>query len=480
MKIFALIILQLSGIQQSLLSKVKSFEQTSDIQHGIVVAAIQKASTGEYILAHNAEKSVNSASTLKLISTAWMHLTYGSDFQYQTSVNYSGEVYDGILEGNIIINPAGDPSFGSFRYANSSEIVIEKIVLAIKNLGIRQIKGNIYINDQREKLADTPDTWMWGDMGNYYGAAPQYFNFNENLFTVYFNSGSSLNTPANIQGLEPYDQNWTIINHVTTGPAGSGDNVYIYTAPYSQTIIMKGTIPYGARSFAVKGAVTNPTNVFKQLLSDELKKNGISVYNSPIDQSLEIQNKAYQDLSKPLCEFKSLPLKVLLKDCNYESVNLYADAFLLKSAAFDSIGFLTFDKSIDLEKDFWQSKGIDIGGFNPKDGSGLSMGGIISSKNMCDILSYMSKTPDFMDYLDTIARYGEGGTVKNKDRTNLTQGRVYTKSGSISGTRAYAGYVYDTSGELYTYMFCVNRYEADATRKVRAFLDDLIITMGKG
>ena len=477
MKIFALIILQLSGIQASLISKIKSFEQKPEIQHGIVAAAIQNTSTGTYLLEYNADKSVNSASTLKLITTAYMHLSYGSDFQYKTTVSYSGDIKNNVLEGDIIIDPSGDPSFGSFRYDYPAGKVLSKTTSAIKNLGITAINGQIKVSDKRIQMADVPDSWIWGDMGNYYGAAPQNFNFNENLFTVYFNSGPTLDSPAGIQGLDPYDKNLSIINHVTTGPSGSGDNVYIYTAPYSETVIMKGTIPYGARSFAVKGALMNPSNVFIQQLSDELKKNGISLMqNASKSPFTEIEESPISGWH-PLCYFEAPPLKSLMKDCNYESINLYADAFLLKAASKENSSLLTFAESLDAEKDFWESRGVDISGFNPKDGSGLSMGGIITPKNMCDILSHVSKTPDFLDYLDTIAKYGEGGTVKNKDRNNITQGRVYTKSGSISGTRAYAGYFYDKTGELYTYMFCVNRYDSGATRLVRAFLDDVILTM---
>ena len=43
--------------------------------------------------------------------------------------------------------------------------------------------------------------------------------------------------------LDPFSDSWNIINQVTTAKVGSGDNVYIYSSPLSNTILLKGTIP---------------------------------------------------------------------------------------------------------------------------------------------------------------------------------------------------------------------------------------------
>ncbi len=101
----------------------------------------------------------------------------------------------------------------------------------IKNLGIISIPGGIIADDSYLDFVPIPDCWFWIDMGNYYGAGTSGLCIHENLYYLFFKPGDKTGDPASILRVEPEVPGLTFINHMRTGPAGSGDNGYIYHAP---------------------------------------------------------------------------------------------------------------------------------------------------------------------------------------------------------------------------------------------------------
>ncbi|AWV98666.1 D-alanyl-D-alanine carboxypeptidase/D-alanyl-D-alanine endopeptidase [Arcticibacterium luteifluviistationis] len=476
MTFFALILLQFSAIQSELLTDLKRFQVSDGIEHGTVAASIHRVSDNKPVLSFNEEKGVNSASTLKLITTATILNKLGSGFRYKTDLFYTGQISNNSLNGDLLIEGNGDPSFGSERGRNPYDQVLDDIYQTLNTLGIKEINGNIIIDDETVFEFDAPDSWIWGDMGNYYGALPHKFNINENFFRVYFDPGNSVGANATVKNLIPFDPDWQIINLVKTGTSNSGDQVYIYSNPNSEVLILKGTVPLGRKNFPVKGSIPNPAKLFRVELLKMLEKKGIEVADrhlTPLAADLP-NSQTERHLIK---RFLSQTLEELSQDCNFSSINLYADAFLHTTSLADT-GFENFNDALKSLRSHWEERVSDLAGFNPKDGSGLSPSGYITASNMTNILSAMSKEVEYESFLNTIPVLGQEGSVRYKDRQKRTDGRVKAKSGSIESTRAFAGYFTDKQGTDYAFMVAVNRYEPDASSKVRSFLDNFLVKMG--
>ena len=472
MKFLGLILLQFSLAKPDLLQKLQLFQQDEGIQTGIVAASIVKTNNNVPVLSYHDQTAINSASTLKLITTATALSFLGKAYRFETELAYTGEIVNGVLQGNLHILPGGDPSLGSPRGNYPFQEVLNEFSRAVKGAGIRRVAGKIIVQDQAQFHQDVPDSWIWGDLGNYYGAVPAKFNINENYYTVYFKAGRTLDDPAEIMELVPHSSSWLIINEVKTGPKGSGDQVYIYSSPGSATLRMTGTVPLGSTHFAVKGSIPDPALLFTTYLRESLTNNGIQFDQDETRLFPEDLNLAGQKLHT-LNIIRSETLADLARECNYHSINLYADAFLKKVTG------LSFKNSPAFVKEFWELRDLKLDGFQIKDGSGLSPSGFITAKNMTDILSKMTQDRQFPAFLETIPVVGEDGSVKYKDSRGITGGRLRAKSGSIEGTRAYAGYFNDKSGDQYAFMICVNHYEPQAATKVRRFLDDFLIDMAK-
>ncbi|MGF1539600.1 MAG: D-alanyl-D-alanine carboxypeptidase [Pleurocapsa sp.] len=84
--------------------------------------------------------AIPAASLTKIATTLAALGKLGADYQFATKVYITGEIQQGILNGDLIIEGSGDPFF----------VWEEAIALGniLNSLGIRQIKGNLLVTDK--------------------------------------------------------------------------------------------------------------------------------------------------------------------------------------------------------------------------------------------------------------------------------------------------------------------------------------------
>ena len=477
MKLFLFILLQISNPLERLHKFVDSVQNDPEIRSGIVAASIRSTQTGEYKFQYNAYKSVNSASVLKLVSTASALSVFGPNYRFRTFLEYDGIIVDSVLQGNIYIRGTGDPSLGSARIGSSVDEVSKYFALKIKEYGIKKIDGYILGDGSMFSENTLADSWVWGDIGNYYGAGINGLNINENLYSVYFKQSKRVGDFAPITKITPEIPNIKNINKVSIAERGSGDNVQLYSTPFSATVLSEGTIPAGENEFPVKGSIPDPPT----FLAYQVQKGFISIAGMIENPIVSFHNFKSSEGYYPkqryiIFTYDSPPLSSLIKDCNYHSINLYADAFL-KSVGYNLSKDGSFDAAVKTQKQLWSQKGVDLQGFMIRDGSGLSPSGVLTANNLTDILFSMKSDASFPEYYASIPIVGVSGTVQNLAKGSKAAGNVRAKSGSISNTRSFSGYFTALSGEMMSFTYIINRYADGADRKVRRYLEEMIKLM---
>ena len=477
MKLLLFFFLQITSPLERLQKLIDSVQNDTDVRTGIVAASIRSTQTGEYKIQYNAQKSVNSASILKLVSTATALSVLSSNYRYQTFIEYDGSIIDSVLHGNLYIRGTGDPSFGSARIGMNFQQITRFFVQKIKDFGIKKIDGHILGDGTIFPENTLADSWIWGDVGNYYGAGVSGLNVNENLYQVYFKQSNSVGNYAPISRFTPELPNLISVNKVMTAERNSGDNVIIYNTPFSNTILSQGTIPAGNGEFTVKGSLPDPAYFFAFHLQKSFLELGGNIANPTLPfQNYKIQNAYYPKQRFLIFTYDSPPISRLVKECNFHSINLYADA-LLKTVGYSIAKDASFESSVNAAKQVWSQKGIDLQGFMIRDGSGLSPSGVLTANNLTDILFSMRRDSTFNDFYSSIPIVGQTGTVQNLAKGSKAAGNIRAKSGSISNTRAFAGYFTASTGELMSFTLIVNRYADGADRKVRKFLEEIMKLM---
>jgi serine-type D-Ala-D-Ala carboxypeptidase/endopeptidase (penicillin-binding protein 4) len=368
--------------------KIDSLVNSPFLENGYFGISIKSVNSDKNIVEYNAKKSLHPASTMKLISSATALMALGEDFKYSTILEYSGQIKDSVLIGNIIIRGSGDPSLGSWRFKNQPDYKqpTDKWAKKIKELGIKEIRGRIFGDGSFFDENVVPDTWTWGDTGNYYGAGSYGLNMNENMYWVTFKPSNYMESSTLVKTSPdlPYYQK---INRVLTDKSGTGDQVNIYSTPYQDVLIMQGFVPAG-NDFSVKGSIPDPALFSAYFLQKKLLENGITVSETPLSY-LEV-NKKNIYYPKPfqtsqIDTLNSPPLCDLARECNFQSINLYAETFLKTPSVLMNLGSSTEDAIMGL-KQIWQTKNVKLDGLKMKDGSGLSPSNGITPNNMTDVL----------------------------------------------------------------------------------------------
>jgi D-alanyl-D-alanine carboxypeptidase/D-alanyl-D-alanine-endopeptidase (penicillin-binding protein 4) len=457
---------------------VLELENSELMRSGSLSVSVKKVKEASNVFALNTERSLPSASTLKLVSTATALAIFGGDFKFQTFLEHDGVIRNDTLLGNLYIHGTGDPSLGSERFKGypTGVELINRWAAAVKKKGIRYIKGKIIADASFFDTETIASTWIWGDIGNYYGAGVSGLNFNENLYKIKFKPGVEFGDPTTFLGIEPTIPYLTFVNQVTTAEKGSGDQTIVYSSPLGNAVVLTGTIPNGSPVFSVKGSVPNPADYVAYALKTSLVNAAIGIGENSVPEPGT--PAATANPKTVLDKYESPPLRDLCQQTNFWSINLYADA-LFKQAGKRLSGKSSFDDAAKAITSYWSGKNADLRGFYIKDGSGLSPSGSLTTNSLTDILNIAKKDASFNDFYKSIAVLGLNGTVRNLGKGTKAAGNMHVKSGSIEGTRAYAGYVTSKSGSLLSFSIITHKYMPGGNRLISDSLVRIMTLMAE-
>lgn len=433
---------------------VNKMVEDPEVETATFAISVYNISKGQQIYDYNANKSMIPASIVKIVTTSVGFDKLGKNFRFKTSLGYSGEVDKrGVLQGNVYIVGGGDPILGSYRYKQTA---IDSVFAAWKNAlveaGITKINKRICYDASIFDEQALHDSWMWGDVGNYYGCGVHGLNIHENMYFAHFDAGTQINRKATLTTTTP--ANVDVRNHVdvSTGPEKSGDGVVIYGDPSSNIRICKGTVPLGKTNFKVRGAMPAPPKSCAEMFAKYLNNNNISVSNYVSEGLVRTQNITY------LFDYYSPVYSDIATYTNQTSNNIYAES-IFKYLGYTKYKTGSFETGAYVISDFLKEHSINTKGVRIVDGSGLSRQNMMTTRFMCNFLAEISKQPYYKDFVKTLPQIGKSGTAKNMLKNQPVKQEIYIKTGSMNGIKTYAGYIINKKGELISFCFMANNFE---------------------
>jgi D-alanyl-D-alanine carboxypeptidase/D-alanyl-D-alanine-endopeptidase (penicillin-binding protein 4) len=451
-----------TALKSSLQSAWSKFSDDPQLNYGIAGICVLDASTGLSIFEKNSRIGLAPASTQKVITAIAAYESLGADFHYTTRIGYTGRISGGVLEGDLVVEGSGDPTLGSYRYASSKpELFLKAIQQALEKAGIKSITGNVVGTDKGFDINPTPEGWIWGDMGNYYGAGLWAINWNENQYDVLMNTGKTENAATSISKLDPevFDES-QFVNDVKSGKPGTGDRSILYNTPYSKQVIYQGKLEPSKTNFKISGATPDASLLALQTITSWLVQNGIDIKGKAITHFMQVQqNESAPTPTAYLLDYQSPGIDSLMYWFLHKSINLYGEAFLRK-IGLDKNGFGSNEKGIDWIEAFYISKGIDRDALHLYDGSGLSPANRVAPVAMAQALYYAKKQPWFPAFLDALPTYNG----------------MKLKSGTINRVKCYAGYHTSKAGKEYIVSLMINNYNGSTSAlvsKMFKLLDEL-------
>lgn len=410
MKHLIFVFITLSCFFSSLSAKVSlGFPGEDAALVGIIVKDLN---TGEILAENDSRKVLLPASVMKAITAASAVSLLNSDFRFETEVFLTGEIQDGICFGDLVVKSVADPTIDSELFQSDTGICNE-IVDNILSLGIKEIKGNIIVDESLKQPGCIPE-WEIADVAWGYGAGLFGFNYKDNVFKLW---PASKRTSPHVPDLQ-----------VSTLQDSSED---LIRGVFSNHLLAFSPNPNNTK-WSVKTTMPSPASVFTHELKISLSAKGIT---------LDGANTSPSQLQTLVCTHRSHPLDQILREMIVHSHNLYAEGMLRAIAPNSSL-----KAAIRKEVSLWNSRGINTTYMKICDGSGLARADRISAVFVADVLEWMAKNGFEKRYTKLFPVVGREGTVKNFLKGTRLEGHLVLKTGSMNAVQCYAGYKLDADG----------------------------------
>lgn len=391
------------------------------------------------ITSYNETTPLIPASTTKLLTTETAFSLLGTQFRWNTQLEYSGSIDpDGVLTGNLYIVGSGDPTLGGSRGgAASYGQIVTQYLESIKEKGIKKITGDIIIQTAifKENKTELPENIVWLEQANYFlpaGTTKDINPRNEKLIISQSNN--------------PFNQ----------------EKRYFYVSPYANKLVYADQYEGGW----VTTKVAEPPAFLANKLRESLIKNKITV--GKVVPKIVDGNPEPREI---ISTYKSPSLAEIVAYTNQRSDNNYAEA-LLKANGFMKLGDQTAESGRKVVTEHLKATNFDMTGLNYMDGSGLSKAHTVTPISQVKFLGAITKLPYYQEYLNSLPIAGQTGTLKHMFLVN-SNGQIFAKTGTLNQVKCLAGYIKTRSNKTLAFSLLINNY-AGSTAQVKQRMEQLL------
>ena len=291
---------------------------------------------------------------------------------------------------------------------------LRDIKAVLDEAGIRSIDGHI-VGDSRffDSTAEI-DSWQWNDIGTYYGTGTSGLSFNENMQNINVTPGSAPGKPLKISIGYP-DLPWMRYTFsCTTGEAGTGNTLYLFTSPFSTEGEMRGSFAIDRKTKTEQVSNKFPAYTCAWHFSRYLSGCGISCSGGAADLGrvfgLAPGRAVVQDSLTIIGTTYSPELSSIASETNHESNNMFAET-LFKTIGREYCGEGTYDAALEASEGLLKELGAGTEGLHQADGSGLSRQDSFSPEFMCGFLAAMMDSPSFSCFAESLPQPGKGTLI---------------------------------------------------------------------
>lgn len=473
--LFAFFIIVVGYAQPAL----QQFINNLALKHASVGVCVKDLSTGKTIVSHNQDKSLTTASIMKLVTSATALELMGPDYRYETLL-----ALDADDASKLLVIGSGDPSLGTAVFKEDPYSFLTDWSQKLQSPLANKDNLKLYVVDNLFGYNGVSDEWTWIDMGNYYAAGAYGVSVFDNTYHLFFDTTDRSSNPKLLR-TEPEIKGLTFTNYLKLNTTGR-DNGYIYGTPFTYERILRGNIPAGRTAFSIKGDIPDPGLMLGKMLASELIKKGISMtevstsqldYISNIAITSNLRQRNYR-VGQTLHIHQSRPLSDILREVNVESNNHYAEHLIrtIGRNRNSDIYSDALEEGIKYVKKHWTEQSVPTSSLFLHDGCGLAPQDAASPEMFCDLLLYMHNQSKYSkEFYATLPLAGRDGTLKNFMKNTKYNGKVRAKSGSIGGVQCFAGYLID-GNKKYAFTIMVNKFtgsRGEVRRGIEEFISSL-------
>ncbi len=425
------------------------------VPESAVGAVVEPAGGGARLVSHYADRPLNPASAIKVVTTYAALELLGPAYAFRTDVLAAGEIAGGVLAGDLVLKGGGDPKLTYER--------LWQLVRQLRARGLREIRGDVILD--RSFFAPVPH-----DPAKFDGEARRAYNVGPDALLVNFKAVDFRFVPegAGVRVVgEPDFPNVQIASRVKPSPERcnnwrKGLKYEVEENGLLATVLFTGTYPVDC------GEKTWPLSLFD---ADRYAESAFRWLWSEAGGRLAGKVRAGTAPANAvlLLRFESEPLADLVRDINKWSNNVMARQLFLTLSA-EKAGVPGEARASErLVRDWLAAKGIDAPGLVVENGSGLSRAERITAGTLAAVLRAAWAGPVMPELVSSLSLFAVDGTFKSKN--GAFAGQAHLKGGTLTGVQAVAGYVLDSRGERRVVVMIVNH---DNANRAQPALDALV------
>lgn len=492
--------------------RIDKYLADPEIQRGFWGIHVVDAATGKTFYEQNADRLFTPASNTKLFTTVTAMATLGPNYKAETTIETNGVLEPtGLLKGDLILVGRGDPNISGrvIPYHLKTERVpphlraLEQLADTLVGAGLKQVEGDIIGDDSLFAFERYGEGWgqddlMWSD-----GAPASALTVNDNTIFLTVAPGN-VGESAKI-AVDPDVQYYEIVNKVTTIAVGTGKrDIGINREPGSRTLSIWGTIPADDQGLGEGLAIDDPAEYAAIALRDMLVKRGVTItgkqraqhkltselpiYALDFDKALQTQpheqhggsTESAPAIPAPprtvLAKLESRPFSDDLVVINKISQNLHAE-IALRAAGHARGAPASLEGALAAERQFLESIGISKDEFRFYDGSGMSAHNVVSPRAITKLLQWTANQPWGEQFRASLPVAGLDGSLDDRFRASVANGRIWAKTGTLTHVNALSGYAETASGRKLIFAVLVNhhRLTSSGAKKVIDHVLELLI-----
>lgn len=420
----------------------------AQIPHESVALVVREVSAPDARISHNADKPMNPASVIKLLTTYAALEMLGPAHKWKTEVLTTADSRGPTLAGDLIFKGSGDPKFTAERF--------EKLLKQIIDRGINNLRGDLVLDtsifepvvhdpaafdgEPLKAYNVGPDALLLQGRAARFGFAPRF-------------DGSGVSV-----WVEPRLAQLDINNRLklTEGTCGDWRNRIVLEVrtpePTQLKVTFSGNYPKSCAEQAWHIAVLDPARYLGGAFAKTWAALGgnwqgaVRLTATPAD-------------AKVLAVTESAPIAEIVRDINKHSNNPMARQLFLALSA-DGTAPANVARSTERVREWLGRKGISATELVVENGSGLSRSERISANTLAAILGQAWKSAVMPEFMSSLPVLGVDGTFRRRLRSEPVAGQAHIKGGTLNDVRAIAGYVLDAQGRRWIVVFMVQHPNA--------------------
>jgi len=424
-----------------------------------VAIVVQEIGAPHPLFAYDANRPMNPASVMKLVTTFTALELLGRDYRWKTEAYLDGPLERGTLNGNLVLKGYGDPKITIEQW--------QSFMASLRAKGLDRVTGDLVLDRTYFKPAAHDPSEFDREPLKPYNVGPDALLVNFNA--VRFAFALSPAGDAVLVHAEPP------LSEVTLGPppALGGSTCNDWRAALAANFVNRGVS--AAAAFAGQYAQDCGERDWYVALLDHPHY----VYGMFATYFREAGGEFTGSLKEgrapraavPFAVLESPPLYDIMRDVNKLSNNVMARQIFLTLATTRYPPPATPALAADVVRRFLSARRIAMPGLVLENGSGLSRAERVTAGGLVQLLATADRSTAREEFASSLAVAATDGTVQRRFQNGSVAGQALLKTGTLEGVRALAGYVIDAEGRRFIVVSIINHPGAN---RGQAALDALV------